>query len=239
MKVTIAMPTLGHIDTRMDVFLYALLKKSKHNISIIHTNRVDIANARNELIQHFLLRDDEYLWFLDDDNVPESIDCLDKLIEANEAVISWIVPSRLPDKEWKHRLCIFQERITDNCHEYLQQFTIPEGPKIFKIANCWMGCVLIKRQVLELMIEEYDRPCETRMATYFWADNEWIRDERIDYHKAQDWMLRFRRYMSEDIMFFERAKEFWVSIYAHKWVRCTHIGENQIISITNNIWSQS
>ena len=99
MNITLAMPTLGSIDTRMAVFLYALLKTSKHQISICHTNRAEIATARNELIKDFLRSDSDYLWFLDDDNIPESIDCLNKLLEARKPIISALVPSRLPDKQ--------------------------------------------------------------------------------------------------------------------------------------------
>lgn len=82
------MPTLGSVDTRMSVFLYALLKTSNHEISITHTNRVDISTARNELIMDFLRSDSEYLWFLDDDNIPERIDCLEKLLEARKPIIT-------------------------------------------------------------------------------------------------------------------------------------------------------
>lgn len=241
-SVTLAMPTLGSIDTRMCAFLYALLKTSKHKISITHTSRVDICNARNGLLKDFLEWTDEYLLFLDDDNPPESVDFLDRLVEANKPIISWLVPSRLPDWEWKHRLCIFLERTHGSGkHEYVQQMSIPEGPEVMQIANCGMGCVLIEREVIKLVMEEFERPCETRIVWYYDGGKEgWIRDERMDYSQIKDGTLRFKRYMSEDLMFFERAREFGVRIYAHKWVQCTHIGSNEIISIKTHVqWSQS
>ena len=77
-----------------------------------------------------------------------------------------------------------------------------------EIANCGMGCVLIEREVVQLVSEQFDRPCEMRMVTYYQIDGEWIRDERVDYTKIKDGTLRFKRYVSEDLLFFERAKEF-------------------------------
>lgn len=82
------MPTPGTIDTRMSCFLYALLKTSAHEISIAHTNRVDISSARNELINDFLQTDKEYLLFLDDDNPPENVTFLDTLIDADKDIVT-------------------------------------------------------------------------------------------------------------------------------------------------------
>lgn len=103
------MPTMGSIPTQMAVFLYALLKYSKHEITICHTNRADISHARNILIEDFLKTDCDYLLFLDDDNPPEDVDIIDKLIEARKPVISALVPSRTPTRDGDHFLCVFTE----------------------------------------------------------------------------------------------------------------------------------
>jgi glycosyltransferase involved in cell wall biosynthesis len=99
MKISVAMPTMGTIPTQMAVFLYALLKTSKHDITIVHTNRADIAHARNTLIKDFLSSDCDYLLFLDDDNPPESVDAIDKLIEARKPIISGLIPTRTPKED--------------------------------------------------------------------------------------------------------------------------------------------
>jgi len=57
---------------------------------------------------------------------------------------------------------------------------IPKGDDIFEIANCGMGCVLIEREVVALVESEFSKPCEARMVTYYYAQNEWIRDERMN-----------------------------------------------------------
>lgn len=232
------MPTLGSVNVKMCAFLYALLKKSKHQINIVHTARQDISMARNALITDFLKWNDEYLLFLDDDNPPEDIGFLDRLISANKDVVSGLVASRLPDGSGTHRLCIFQEWETpEKGYVNFQYLNIPEGENVFEIATCGMGCVLIKRKVLKSVMDHFPRPCEMKMCTYYWSDEdgEWVRDEIIDPEKIKVWMLKCRRYMSEDILFFERARNLGFKIFARKDVRCTHIGEPEIISIEKHI----
>lgn len=104
----------GKVPVQMATFLYTLLKSTKHDIRITHVARCDISHARNRMITDFLSTDNDYLLFLDDDNPPESIDFLDKMIEARKPVITALVPSRLPDGEGKHRLCIFKEGIKED-----------------------------------------------------------------------------------------------------------------------------
>ena len=53
--------------------------------------------ARNALLSDFKKGNKEYILFLDDDNVPESLDFIDKLLEVNQPVVTGLVPSRLPD----------------------------------------------------------------------------------------------------------------------------------------------
>ena len=243
MKIYIAIPSAtGTLPTSMASFLMQLAKTTKHDIYPVFINRTGIDQARNKFIEDFLTTDYDYLLFLDDDNPPEDINFLDKLIQANKPVITWLIPSRTPIADWTHFLCIFTERIKSTWeHEYKQYVNIPEWPEIFEVANCGMWCVLIEREVVKLISEEFDRPCEARMVWYYYDEDEkqWIRDERCDYDKLKDWMKRFKRYMSEDLLFFERAKEFGVKIYAHKWVRCSHIGNPEIIEVWKYIISNN
>ena len=50
-----------------------------------------------------------------------------------------------------------------------------------------MGCVLVRRDVVETIMKHFPRPCEMKMCTYFWSDedNEWVRDELIDPSKIK------------------------------------------------------
>ena len=237
MRILIGMPTISWVPIQMASFLYALLKQSKHEISITHTNRMDISMARNVIMSDFMKSNNDYLLFLDDDNIPEDIFFLEKLLDIDLPVVSWLVPSRTPDGDWVYRLCIFREDIKDTGELINKQYIRIPHNLPFEIDNCWMGCVLIKRGVVELITSQFPKPCEMRMFTYFRNDNEWVRDDMIDYSKIKDWTLRFNRYMSEDLLFFERARNLWVKLYAHPDVRCTHIGEPNIISIDKHILS--
>lgn len=231
------MPTLWFIDIRMSSFLYSLIDyyNHKYEISIVHTNRLDIAMSRNKIL--YSVKDDDYLLFLDDDNIPENIDFLDKLVDSWKDIISWLVPSRLPDANWIHRLCIFDECFLNTLeHKYLQYINIPNWPEIFEISNCWMWCVLINCDIIRKMIKKYDYPCQIREVRYYIFWNKHYRDDEVDYSKVTDWVLRYKRYMSEDLLFFDRVRwSFWIEIYAHKWVTCSHISNNEIITVNKHI----
>ena len=140
---------------------------------------------------------------------------------------------RLPDEDKRHRLCIFGEWIKeDGRHEYFQAFRVPKSKETFQIANCGMGCVLIERWLVKMVSEEFDLPCEERMVWYFdWGEEWWIRDERMDYDKAKNWMLRFKRRMSEDLLFFERCRDFGATLWCNPTVQCEHFSGGDVISI--------
>ena len=233
------MPTLWSVPCEMAAFLYAFLKKNPHHdISICHTVRVDVARARNTLIKEFLKTDSDYLLFLDDDNVPDSTDFLDKMLEANKPVISWLVPSRRPDGGGRHRLCVFRQTTKESwglAHE--QYINIPEWPDVFPIDTCWMGCVLCKRDVIEIMAQSFEMPCEIKISYYVWSseDNDWMREDMTDMTKIKVGALRFKRMLGEDLLFFERASFLWINLYAHKGVTCSHIGDAWNINIDEHI----
>ena len=200
--------------------------------------RADISFARNTIINDFIKTDCTHLFFYDDDNPMENPWDIDKLLEVNQPVVTGLVPSRLPDWSGVHRLCIFQQWVKESWElTYKQYINIPSWPEVFQIANCWMGCVLVRRDVVETIMKHFPRPCEMKMCTYFWSDedNEWVRDELIDPSKIKGWMLRFKRYLSEDLLFFERAWDLGFPIYAHKGVKCTHLGEQPLVTIDTNI----
>jgi hypothetical protein len=49
-----------------------------------------------------------------------------------------------------------------------------------------MGCVLIEREVVQLVSDHFDRPCEAKMCWYYDDDGEWVRDDRVDFAKLKD-----------------------------------------------------
>lgn len=220
-QVCIGMPSANWLNVNMASFLYQVVRA--YDVNILHTQRTEICSARNKIINEFLQTDSDYLLFLDDDNIPENLSFLESLIEADKDIISGLVPSRLPDHTWAHRLCVFDEETKQTGqHVYKQLYKIPDGDEIQEIVNFWMWCVLIKREVLEAMSANHTRPCEMRDVRYYKVDWHNIADYEIDPYWIPEWTLRYKRYMSEDLLFFEKAKKLWYKTWIHKWVRCEH-----------------
>ena len=70
-----------------------------------------------------------------------------------------------------------------------------------------MGCVLCKRDVIEIMAQSFEMPCEIKISYYVWSseDNDWMREDMTDMTKIKVGALRFKRMLGEDLLFFERA----------------------------------
>ena len=188
------MPTLWSIDVRMAKFLYELVAyyHDKYEIEIVHTIRQPIPQARNLML--FKSLDYDYLLFLDDDNIPEDINFLDKLVEADKDIISWIIPKRTPDKDWIFSLCIYDEEYLGIWeYIYTNYVNLPAWDDIFEIYNCWMWCVLIKRDIIQSMFNQYDNPCEAKTVWFYIDWQEHIRDDEIDPYKITENMLRYKR----------------------------------------------
>lgn len=235
--IFIWMPTLWSLDTKMALFLYELLKTTSHNFTIFHTVRQDIVRARNNIIKEFLKTDCEYLLFLDDDNIPDSIDFIDRMLEARKHIISALIPTRTLSENGNHLLCIFYENTNGYWeHQYWQYTNIPNWD-LTEIANCGMGCVMIKRNVIEDISKKYVYPCMMWEYWYYQSGAGYLREDDIDIYKLEEGRLRFKRFMSEDLLFFERCRWLGYKIYAHKNVTCSHIWENKIITVKNHIWN--
>lgn len=201
------MPTMGSVPVQTATFLYALLKTTKHEILINHTDRAGICDARNLLLSEFLKSDCDFLFFLDDDNPPESVECLDALLSVGKPIVSGIVPSRTPDHTGRHKICVFSEEIKPTGElTYLPTYgELAREP--FRIANCGTGCVIVSREIASKVSERYDRPFESRIVTYYRDGDEWVRDELCDVSKIAQGTLRFKRHMGEDLLFFERCRD--------------------------------
>ena len=236
-KIYLAMPSWdGKIPVNMTSFLISLQKYSKHEIIPTFTSKSVTCNARNYLLEDFLKSDCSHILWLDDDNRPEDIFFIDKMISDNKDIVSALVPSRRPVKWDKHWLCILYEWFKETGeHEYLQYFEKPNINGLIEIANCWFGCVLMKKKVCKDILENFSHPFEFRTVWYFKINSVWVRDDTVDYSLITDWTLRFRRYMAEDLLFMERARNLWYKIYADTEVYCNHIWDSNIITVKSHI----
>lgn len=188
-----------------------------------------IQHARNLLTERFLQWWYDYLWFCDADN-PPSIDVLKKLIEADKDIVSAIVPLRCWDKE-TNLLNIFYEDERWSRVNYSD--ITKEKEQVIEVANCWTGCVLIKREVAETVFRAYEwHPFEFIYMDYIYNKKkdklELYRFQNIwpdqdDYVMDDHWEpLKKKLLWSEDVCFFERAKEYGFKIYADLTAICYH-----------------
>lgn len=188
-----------------------------------------IHQARNLLLERFIQWWYDYLWFLDADN-PPAIDVLKKLLEADKDVVSAIVPLRCWDKE-TNMLNIFYEDDRWSRTHYTD--LTKEKEQVIAISNCWTWCVLIKREVADTLYRAYEwHPFEFIYADYVWNKKKDKLEKYIfqdiwphqdDYLMDWHWEpIKKKLLQSEDICFFERAKEYWFKIYADITAICYH-----------------
>ena len=190
--------------------------------------RQPIHVARNLLLERFVQSDCDYCYWQDDDEVA-NLDVIRKLVEAAETwkdIVSAIVPLRCWDRD-VNLLNIFYEDES----WWRQHYTdlTKEKSQVIEISNCWTGAVLMSKQVAKDMYDAYKwHPFEfvywdyvrdiknNKTEKYIWQEGE-------QYVKDEHWQpSKISLSLSEDICFFERAKELWYKIYADITAVCKH-----------------
>jgi glycosyltransferase involved in cell wall biosynthesis len=221
MKILLFIPTLWSIPTEMFNFIQKI--KSKHQIQIITTSRLLIHCARNLAVEKTLEGGFDYLLFLDDDNPPEDTNFIDVMVETNRDVVTWVVRLRNRQED----LNITKSVDQDGLLKYENYKSAPKN--LIEVWNCWCWCVLIKREVLEKVIEEHPRPFESKY-TWYLNTKEWYKElwpkvfgrEEILFWDNGGLMLKWRE-LSEDFLFFERVRELWYKIFCNPKIKCRHL----------------
>ena len=143
-KIAIAIPMYNTVTS---VFFKSFLSffihsVPKYRIQLITIDSTVVDVARNTLVQNFLDSDSDYLLFLDSDIVfPANL--LDVLLKHEKDVVSALYFAR--------------KKITPVCRLYKDgnyvSMPIEELPKktLFKVDASGLGCVLIKRKVIEAL----------------------------------------------------------------------------------------
>ena len=73
---------------------------------------------------------------------------------------------------------------------------------------------------------------------WYWITPEGnISEEQLDRENKKPglWWTRYKKYVSEDILFFERAKYLGYVLWATDSVTCTHISNPNIVNIREHI----
>ena len=114
-----------------------VLKSNFNNID----SRLNLRDGRNILRMHFLTHDYDYYFSLEDDNIPPK-DIIQRLLEVNEDVVGG----------WYTFRNEYPSVILGNPYNTGFRANIPlweKTPSVFKCFSMGLGCVLIKKYVIE------------------------------------------------------------------------------------------
>lgn len=190
--------------------------------------------ARNLLVSMFVRSDCDYLWFVDDDN-PPSIDVLKYLIECNEDVASALVPLR--HGWYTLNLTVNWDWLT-SIEKYWEEK--------FEVENVGTGCVLLTRKIIiDMCYHTWHEPYHFTRKIYVFNEQTKEAEEYThqDIH-IKGWQNIYRKNnfeiekqyvdVSEDLYFWQIARDLWYKFYAHPLARCRHYKQNrEFISVKN------
>jgi len=215
-KVLIGIPNGSGFFPSMTVqALLQMHKPCSCMIQVVERQRTDA--ARNFIVKRALEGGATHLLFVDDDNPPPQ-DTIEKFLEDDKDIVCSPIPTRNPNKEGKHDLCIFKKQIVKKgVGKGISMYkNINKLPKkdLIQIEGCGMGCTMIKRKVLEKLWKKYEgKPFE-------YGDTTYTTDPKK--------MIKQRRTMSEDMEFIERATEEGFEVWCDTRVRAPHIGNSMV-----------
>jgi GT2 family glycosyltransferase len=178
----------------------------------VERQRID--KARNVMALETLKSSCDYLLMVDDDN-PIPPDTLEKLLEDDKDIVSAVILSRNKNEEGENTICAFYE----DKHEFEEEkITLYKPVKRFreegflhKVDATGTGAILIKRNVLEKLREEYG------FYIFEFGDIK-FKEKRMINGKEYD-----RRTMSEDVEFCERARKAGFEVWLDERVRPAHL----------------
>ena len=192
--------------------LLKLKKPCPCMVQIVERQRTD--KARNYIVKQELESGATHLLFIDDDNPPAE-NTIERFFQADKDIVCAPIPTRNPNKNGFHDLCIFNKVVKDDLpfplYENINKIDLSKG-KVFKVDACGMGCTMIKRNVLEKLWEKYEG------SPFAYGELD------IDGKK---------RTMSEDCEFSERAVNEGFEIWCDTNVIVPHICSQKIIQFSD------
>jgi hypothetical protein len=192
-NIQIAVPSFnGDIPLKVISRLMHLDKPVGFNINFSYVIRVMIDKARNGMAQQCVERKNDYLFFCDSDQIPDK-DILVKMVALDKDIVGCPIPSRRGLKE----IAVF-----DKDYKKMSKFK-----KTQEVGGVGMASTLIKRHVLEGVIEKYPAPFQF--------------ETMLDDRDGEEKIVEF----SEDINFCRRARELGYEVWCMADVKSLHIGE--------------
>ena len=181
-------PNLGTIHTPLVRFLLA---RAVEWFSINTNIRTGHDANRNCVVKGFLESDCTHLWWIDSDiTIWDDIPFIE-MFKVNEDIVIGNYPIRQDEKiKWCYRI-----------KEWWQ-----ESQDLIEVDRMWLGCCVIKREVVQAIVDKHWMFCETQI------EANWLTNK------------------TEDIVFCEWAAEMWYKMYLHKKVNLWHI---KMIDLSN------
>jgi FkbM family methyltransferase len=164
-----------------------------------------VARARNKLAAEFLASDCTHLLFLDTDLIFTN-EQIARLLSHDEMIVAGLYPKKQPTLAW---VC-----------NVLDEPTEPDERGLQRIKYAGTGCLMVKREVFERMIQAHPELA-------YEADDGDKHGTRFDFfscgvHVGKDGR---RRYLSEDWWFCQRALDLGIPVHADVHVVLKHVGD--------------
>lgn len=144
MKILIGIPSgSGYIHSKVTARIANVVKetvKAGYDIEIAVVNRSLIDQARNELFNAAIQVEADYIFFIDDDTIVPK-DSIIKMIERDKDMVTGVVPYRNGTNT-----LILRD---------LEGNPIQKPEKFEQIGVSGMGCMLIKKEVIEDLFNIY------------------------------------------------------------------------------------
>lgn len=217
-KILIGIPNgSGMLPHETVMALLQLRKPCPSMAMIIPRQRTD--KCRNHIVQLALENGITHLLFVDDDN-PPPVDTIEKFMEDDKDIVCSPIPTRNPDKDGNHTLCIFEKYQVEegvakgmNMYRPINKIDTSAG-HLVRVGGCGMGCTMIKRHVLETLWKKYEGE------PFAYGDTTYTQDSSK--------MNVQRRTMSEDMEFIERATEEGFEVWCDTRIRAPHLGNARV-----------
>lgn len=147
----IAMPSAsGNIPIPVVNRILGLQTVEGYSLLYCFIGRGLIDKSRNSFVKKAIESDFDYIFFWDDDQIPDK-DILIKYIELDKDIVGCPIPNRLGKKE----LAVFDEE-----YNKLNFIANTDGGSAMRVGAIGMANTLVKRKVFKSIAEKYDFPFE-------------------------------------------------------------------------------
>jgi len=240
-KVLLFVPTITGSIPVQTVNVLMNLRTEWIELEFASTSRLLIHSARNLALQKMIDWWHDYLMFLDDDNPPTYIDFIQRLISQKKDIIGGVYRQRR-DTE---KLVIYKwvkDSDTGLIKYEAYKNIKSKRDDVIEVDNLWTWVSLLSRKVCEDMYTKYSGvPFESKRVEYYATQEEqptWMYYAEATLWNlssipadTKDWMKLVSRELSEDLLFFERCKQHWYTIYCDTKVRAYHIWQAPILEV--------